>query len=212
MKREIRGGSQVLWSRSSRGDSQVQSLWRKTPCGRRCQDLLDKQRVTHQHAKQLKTRITGSLTLAEERRTGESKSSAGLRPAGMAKQEEGDMGGREIGSDGGGADLNLGTPPPPVPAKSLLIDRPPPPKSSPPPPARSSEKEAYGDEKAKAVGGVELAEVSKLPAGDAMEGWGVGGEEGKRRDEERRREVDRKIKGDWRRGREWLKVYYACMA
>ncbi|RZR74918.1 hypothetical protein BHM03_00046208 [Ensete ventricosum] len=115
------------------------------------------------------------------------------------------MGGREIGSDGGGADLNLGTPPPPVPAKSLLIDRPPPPKSSPPPPARSSEKEAYGDEKAKAVGGVELAEVSKLPAGDAMEGWGVGGEEGKRRDEERRREVDRKIKGDWRRGREWLK-------
>lgn len=81
--------------------------------------------------------------LAEERRTGESKSSAGLRPAGMAKQEEGDMGGREIGSEGGGADLNLGTPPPPVPAKSLLNDRPPPPPpSSPPPPARRSEKEA----------------------------------------------------------------------
>lgn len=48
LEREIRGGSgsvSVLRSTSSRGDSQVQSLCRKSPCGRRCQDLFDNKRV-----------------------------------------------------------------------------------------------------------------------------------------------------------------------
>ena len=47
-----------------------------------------------------------------ERSTGESKSSAGLNPGGMAKYEEGEIGGGEMGSDGGGIDLNLDTPDP----------------------------------------------------------------------------------------------------
>lgn len=47
------------------------------------------------------------ILTVEERRTGESKSSAGLSPAGMEKQE-GDMGGGERGREGGVIDLNLG--------------------------------------------------------------------------------------------------------
>lgn len=49
----------------------------------------------------------------------------------MAKYEEGETGGQEIGSEGGGADLNLGTPP-----KSPPVDR-----TAPPSPARRSVKE-----------------------------------------------------------------------
>lgn len=48
------------------------------------------------------------LTLEDERKAGESRNSAGLRPDGIAKYEEGDTGGGEMGSDGGRADLNLG--------------------------------------------------------------------------------------------------------
>jgi len=47
----------------------------------------------------------------ELRRTGESRSSAGLKPGGMAKNEEGEKGG-EMGREGGGMDLNFGTPEP----------------------------------------------------------------------------------------------------
>lgn len=51
--------------------------------------------------------------LDEDRRIGESKSSAGLRPGGIANQEEGEaVAGGEMGSEGGGRDLNLGTPDP----------------------------------------------------------------------------------------------------
>lgn len=47
------------------------------------------------------------------RRIGESKSSAGLRPGGIANQEEGEEAeGGDMGSEGGGRDLNLGTPEP----------------------------------------------------------------------------------------------------
>lgn len=53
------------------------------------------------------------LTLEADRRIGESKSSAGLRPGGIANQEEGEAAeGGDMGSDGGGRDLNLGTPDP----------------------------------------------------------------------------------------------------
>lgn len=48
-----------------------------------------------------------------ERRIGESRSSAGLRPGGIANQEEGEVAeGGDMGSKGGGKDLNLGTPEP----------------------------------------------------------------------------------------------------
>lgn len=48
-----------------------------------------------------------------ERRIGESRSSAGLRPGGIANQEEGEAAeGGVMGSEGGGRDLNLGTPEP----------------------------------------------------------------------------------------------------
>lgn len=50
--------------------------------------------------------------MEELRRTGESRSSAGLNPAGIAKYEEGETDGGDIGSEGGGRDLNLGTPHP----------------------------------------------------------------------------------------------------
>lgn len=77
----------------------------------------------------------------------------------MAKQEEAETGGRDIGSDGGVADLNLGTPPP-LPSESLR-----PPSSL----ARSSVKEEQVGEKANAVGADELAGASKLPAEEAMQ-------------------------------------------
>lgn len=51
--------------------------------------------------------------MEEVRRTGESRSSAGLRPGGMAKKEEGEKRvGGEMGRDGGGIDLNFGMPEP----------------------------------------------------------------------------------------------------
>lgn len=51
--------------------------------------------------------------LEAARRIGESKSSAGLRPGGIANQEEGEaVEGGVKGSEGGGRDLNLGTPEP----------------------------------------------------------------------------------------------------
>lgn len=45
----------------------------------------------------------------EERRTGESRSSVRLRPAGKEKKE-GERGGGEKGREEGGADLNLAAP------------------------------------------------------------------------------------------------------
>lgn len=51
------------------------------------------------------------LTLVA-RRTGESNSSAGLSPAGIEKYDEGETAGGEMGREGGGIDLNFGTPPP----------------------------------------------------------------------------------------------------
>ena len=59
-------------------------------------------------------------------RTGESKSSAGLRPGGIAKYEEGETRGGDIGSEGGGSDLNLGTPEPVLSAIRSDNDNPPP--------------------------------------------------------------------------------------
>ncbi|GLT93761.1 hypothetical protein SLE2022_115350 [Rubroshorea leprosula] len=47
--------------------------------------------------------------LDELSKTGESRSSVRLNPRGMAKQEEGETRGGEIGSEGGGIDLNFGT-------------------------------------------------------------------------------------------------------
>lgn len=47
------------------------------------------------------------LTL-EARSTGESKSAAGLRPDGIPKKEEGEIGLGERGKEGGVIDLNLG--------------------------------------------------------------------------------------------------------
>lgn len=67
----------------------------------------------------------------------------------MAKQDEGEKGGREMASEGGGADLKLGTESPAKAGKSL-----PPSPSTPPAPARSSEKAR--------AGGCRMAEVSML--------------------------------------------------
>ena len=57
--------------------------------------------------------VIGDARMLDEElsRTGERSSSAGLSPAGMAKYEDGDMGGGEMGRLGCCADLNLGTPP-----------------------------------------------------------------------------------------------------
>jgi len=48
------------------------------------------------------------LTLEDEKRTRESQSSAELSPEGIVWYEEGDAGGGDMGSEGGGRDLNLG--------------------------------------------------------------------------------------------------------
>ena len=57
--------------------------------------------------------VIGDARMLDEElsRTGERSSSAGLSPAGMAKYEDGDMGGGEMGRLGCWSDLNLGTPP-----------------------------------------------------------------------------------------------------
>lgn len=90
----------------------------------------------------------------------------------MEKYEDGERGGGEMGSEGGVMDLNFGPPAPPFPILSdspqVAADINQSSPSSLPAPERRSEKEVAGKEKA--VTGQELAEVSKLPAGEAI-GW-----------------------------------------
>ena len=97
------------------------------------------------------------------RRTGESSSSAGLRPAGMEKKaEKGDPGGGgEMGRLGGCADLNLGTPPPRLNPLGERCSA----AAPGPEPDRSSVKEVMNG------GGVNVNAAcawSKLPVEDAM--------------------------------------------
>lgn len=98
------------------------------------------------------------LTLEDDRRAGEPRSSAGLSPDGIAKYEEGETGGGERGSEGGGRDLNLGKLEPVCsegPRVIATIDS---------GPVRRSELENE-----KAGGGCKFAEVSKLPEEEVIE-------------------------------------------
>lgn len=85
----------------------------------------------------------------------------------MAKKEEGEIGGGEIGSEGGGTDLNFGIPPPPLLLNPLAdFDASSAVASSP---ARSSAKDVvWVEEKEKAAD-----EASKLPAEEDMETEGT---------------------------------------
>lgn len=109
-----------------------------------------------------------------KRRTGESRSSAGLKPGGIAKYEEGETERGERGSEGGGIDLNLGTLEPVL--SAMRSERPPArPKvevvgmASSSAVRRSEKVVVMNDavEKEK-DGGCEFAEVSKLPVEEAI--------------------------------------------
>lgn len=111
-------------------------------------------------------------TLEVERRTGESRSSAGLSPGGIAKYEDREAKGGESGSEGGGIDLNLGTPAEPVLSAARSGGLGTAASEGTSSAVRRSEKEvAVMKEEGVAKekdGGWELAEVSRLPPEEAM--------------------------------------------
>jgi hypothetical protein len=127
--------------------------------------------------------VVGEARMLEEElsRTGESSSSAGLSPAGMAKYEDGEMGGGEMGRLGGCADLNLGTPPLAPRWNSPLGDR------SWSAPSMSPEPESNSVKEVMKGGGVNVKPpCSKLPVEDAMASSRAAEQRRSRRDETRR--------------------------